>query len=193
MPTTTKRTTVCSDMAREDSQLLMEDMRVFIIVKSQLVPCVGKAITYQGLNRVTIMETGAHETLVKEPQKVKLTPRLKDYGREMVTQGLKPSRIRNGMARRFGFTESGLPTLRQVQWFVSSYSKKNLHRNDDYGEILSQIHQLAYGSTVSDTNPFSFVGLTTKRLLLNAARDPESFVFHMDTTFKLNQVGYPVI
>ncbi|KAF1787025.1 hypothetical protein GQ600_21431 [Phytophthora cactorum] len=31
--------TVCSDMAREDSQLLMEDMKVFIIVKSQLVPC----------------------------------------------------------------------------------------------------------------------------------------------------------
>ncbi|KAF1794311.1 hypothetical protein GQ600_4777 [Phytophthora cactorum] len=26
--------TVCSDMAREDSQLLMEDMKVFIIVKS---------------------------------------------------------------------------------------------------------------------------------------------------------------
>ncbi|KAG3048130.1 hypothetical protein PC121_g19660 [Phytophthora cactorum] len=31
--------TVCSDMAREDSQLLMEDMKVFIVVKSQLVPC----------------------------------------------------------------------------------------------------------------------------------------------------------
>ncbi|ETP27147.1 hypothetical protein F441_00313, partial [Phytophthora nicotianae CJ01A1] len=161
------------------------------------------------------METGAHETLVKEPQKVKLTPRLKDYGRDMVTQGFKPSRIRNGMARRFGLTGSELPTLRQVQWFVSSYSKKNLHRNDDYDEILSQIDQLAYGPTVSDTNPFSFgwkrdgrgkpdvgngsdekpflVGLTTKRLLLNAARDPEAFVFHMDATFKLNQVGYPVI
>ncbi|KUF94256.1 hypothetical protein AM588_10007370 [Phytophthora nicotianae] len=33
MPTTTKWTTVYSDMAREDSQLLMEDMKVFIIVK----------------------------------------------------------------------------------------------------------------------------------------------------------------
>ncbi|ETL45209.1 hypothetical protein L916_04641 [Phytophthora nicotianae] len=60
------------------------------------------------------------------------------------------------MARRFGLTESELPTLRQVQWFVSSYSKKNLHRNDDYDEILSQSDQLAYGPTVSDTNPFSF-------------------------------------
>ncbi|ETP21745.1 hypothetical protein F441_04804 [Phytophthora nicotianae CJ01A1] len=132
MPTTTKWTTVCSDMAREDSQLLIEDMKVIIIVKSQLVPCV--VLTCQGLNRVTITETAAHETLVKEPQKVKLTPRLKDYGREM----------------------SELPTLRQVQLFVSSYSKKNLHRNDDYDEILSQIDQLAYGPTVSDTNPFLF-------------------------------------
>ncbi|KAF1785792.1 hypothetical protein GQ600_20938 [Phytophthora cactorum] len=37
--------TVCSDMAREDSQLLMEDMKVFIIVKSQLVPCSVCALT----------------------------------------------------------------------------------------------------------------------------------------------------
>ncbi|ETP43448.1 hypothetical protein F442_09797 [Phytophthora nicotianae P10297] len=27
-------------MAREDSQLLVEDMKVFIIVRSQLAPCV---------------------------------------------------------------------------------------------------------------------------------------------------------
>ncbi|ETO80216.1 hypothetical protein F444_05216 [Phytophthora nicotianae P1976] len=214
MPKTTKWTTVCSDMAREDSQLLMEDIKVFIIVKSQLVPCVcaltkphkmryqllrcspetckaaapynaclwkGKVFTCQGLSRVTIMEAGAHETLVKEPQKVKLTPRLKDYGREMVTQGLKPSQIHNGL------TESELPTLRQVQWFVSSYSKKNLHRNDDYAEILSQIDQLAYGPTVSDTNPFSFGWKRDDR------GKPDSFVFRMDVTFKLNQVGYPVI
>ncbi|ETL97065.1 hypothetical protein L917_05577, partial [Phytophthora nicotianae] len=70
-----------------------------------------------------------------------MTPRLKDYDRKMVTQRLKPARIRNGMARRFGLTEMEMPTLRQVQWFVSSYSKKNLHRNDDYDEILSQLEQ----------------------------------------------------
>ncbi|ETM99062.1 hypothetical protein PPTG_24489 [Phytophthora nicotianae INRA-310] len=38
-------TTVCSDMARVDSQLLMENMKVFIVVKSQLVPCVVCALT----------------------------------------------------------------------------------------------------------------------------------------------------
>ncbi|ETL28103.1 hypothetical protein L916_18478 [Phytophthora nicotianae] len=37
-----------------------------------------------------------------------------------------------------------MSTLRQVQWVVSSYSKKNLHRNDDYDEILGQIDWLIF-------------------------------------------------
>ncbi|KAG2896327.1 hypothetical protein PC129_g12155 [Phytophthora cactorum] len=182
--------TVCSDMAREDSQLLMEDMKVFIIVKSHLVPCsvcdltrphkmryqllrcssetckaatpydacqwLGNKLACQELNRVTIAESGIHKTLVREPRQSQLTPRLKDYGREMATQGLKPARIRVGMARRFGLSEAEMPTLRQVQWFISHYSKKTLHRNDDHDEILVQIDQLAYGPQVSDTSPFSF-------------------------------------
>ncbi|KAG3157676.1 hypothetical protein PC128_g21629 [Phytophthora cactorum] len=132
----------------------------------------------------------------------------------MATQGQKPARIRMGMARRSGLSEAEMPTLRQVQWFISHYTKKTLHRNDDHDEILDQIDQLAHGPQVSDTSPFFWgwehdlggkpnvgngsdekpflVGLTTKRLLLNAARDPGTFVFHMDTTFKLNQVVYPV-
>ncbi|ETM35548.1 hypothetical protein L914_17574 [Phytophthora nicotianae] len=119
------------------------------------------------------------------------------------------------MARRFGLTETEMPTLRRVQWFVSSYSKNHQHRNDDYDKILGQIDQLAYGPIVSVMTPFLFgwkreargksdvgngsdvnpflVGLPTKWLLPNSTRDPESFVFHMDATFKLNQVGYPVI
>lgn len=43
----------------------------------------------------------------------------------------------------------------------------------------------------SDTKPF-LVGVTTKWLLRRLDRDPDDFVFHMDATFKLNQVGYPV-
>ncbi|GMF65847.1 unnamed protein product [Phytophthora fragariaefolia] len=86
-----------------------------------------------------------------------MTPRLKDYGREMTAQGLKPARIHRGMARTFGLSESEMPTLRQVQWFVSSYTKKSpLHWNDDYDDILDQIDQLANGHGISDTQPFSF-------------------------------------
>ncbi|KAG3075644.1 hypothetical protein PC121_g7953 [Phytophthora cactorum] len=163
--------TVRSDMAREDSQLLMEDMKVFIIVKSPLVPrsvcaltrphkmqyqllrrssetckaatpydaCqwLGKELTCQELNRVTITESGNHETFVREPRQPQVTPRLKDYGREMASQGLRPARIRMNITR-------------------SPYTKKTLHQNDDHDEILGQIEQLAYGPEVSDTSPFSF-------------------------------------
>ncbi|ETI45593.1 hypothetical protein F443_09890 [Phytophthora nicotianae P1569] len=116
--------------------------------------CPWKGLTCQSVDRVTVMETDNYETLVREPQKAKLTPRLEDYGREMATQGLKPVRIRNEMARRFGLAEAEIPILRQVQWLVSSYSKKNMHRNDDHDEILDQIDQLPYGLTVSDTSHF---------------------------------------
>ncbi|KAG2785863.1 hypothetical protein Pcac1_g4761 [Phytophthora cactorum] len=74
----------------------------------------------------------------------------------MASQGLRPAQIRVGMARRFGLSEAEMPTLRQVQWFISHYTKKTLHRNDDH-EILDQIEQLAYGPEVSDTSPFSNV------------------------------------
>ncbi|EGZ25565.1 hypothetical protein PHYSODRAFT_478379, partial [Phytophthora sojae] len=118
----------------------------------------------------------------------------RDYGREMGAQGLKQARIRVAMARRFVVAVTEMPTLRQVQWFID---------------------QLEFGPATTDTQPFSFgwdrdgkgkpdlrnghdedpvfVGLTTKALLRNAARDPNSFVFHMDGTFQLNQVAYPVI
>ncbi|POM68192.1 Hypothetical protein PHPALM_15676 [Phytophthora palmivora] len=150
------------------------------------------------------METGSHETLVREPRKAKLPPRLKDYGRELATEGLKPARIRKSMARRYGLSEAEMPSC------ASNFTKRNLHHNDDYAEILAQIEELGYGPGVSDTQPFSFgwerdahgkpnvgqgsdekpflVGLTTKRLLLNAARDPATFVFHMDATFKLTKL-----
>ncbi|KAG2759719.1 hypothetical protein PC129_g19504 [Phytophthora cactorum] len=44
----------------------------------------------------------------------------------------------------------------------------------------------------SDARPF-LVGMTTKALLRNAARDPSTFFLHLDATFKLNSVGYPVL
>ncbi|KAG2973960.1 hypothetical protein PC121_g9179 [Phytophthora cactorum] len=109
----------------------------------------------------------------------------------MASQGLRPAQIRVGMARRFGLSEAEMPTLRQVQWFISHYTKKTLHRNDDH-EILDQIEQLAYGPEVSDTSPFSNVTSVGSQMSATA-RDPALFVFHMNTTFKLNHVAYPAI
>ncbi|KAF4320036.1 hypothetical protein BBO99_00005967 [Phytophthora kernoviae] len=111
----------------------------------------------------------------------------------MATQGLKPARIRMGMARHFGLTETELPSLRKVQWFISNFTKMQLHRSDYFDEIFDQIDQLMYSSAIPDTQPFTFgwqhdvhgkpdvgnvsdekpfqVGLASKWLLLYASRD----------------------
>ncbi|EGZ06877.1 hypothetical protein PHYSODRAFT_379541, partial [Phytophthora sojae] len=44
----------------------------------------------------------------------------------------------------------------------------------------------------SDEEPF-VVGITTRALLTRLDRDPSTFIFHIDTTFKLSQVGYSVL
>ncbi|GMF43447.1 unnamed protein product [Phytophthora fragariaefolia] len=44
----------------------------------------------------------------------------------------------------------------------------------------------------SDANPF-VVGISTKKLLREADRDPNSFLLHLDATYKLTHVGYPVV
>ncbi|ETN08661.1 hypothetical protein PPTG_11517 [Phytophthora nicotianae INRA-310] len=44
----------------------------------------------------------------------------------------------------------------------------------------------------SDDRPF-VVGVTTKPLLRSANRDPASVILHVDATFQLDQVSYPVI
>ncbi|ETN07728.1 hypothetical protein PPTG_13055 [Phytophthora nicotianae INRA-310] len=46
--------------------------------------------------------------------------------------------------------------------------------------------------TGSDGKPF-VVGVTSKRLLSRLDRPVESFVFHVDATFKVAQVEYPVL
>ncbi|OWZ11619.1 hypothetical protein PHMEG_00015330 [Phytophthora megakarya] len=57
-------------------------------------------------------------------------------------------------------------------------------------------HQDADGKPIvgngSDTNPF-VVGVSTKKLLRQADRDPATFILHLDATYKLTQAGYPVI
>ncbi|OWZ15643.1 hypothetical protein PHMEG_00010681 [Phytophthora megakarya] len=44
----------------------------------------------------------------------------------------------------------------------------------------------------SDAHSF-VVGVTTKKLLHQADRDPASFILHVDATYKLTQTGYPII
>jgi hypothetical protein len=66
--------------------------------------------------------------------------------------------------------------------------------------MLRRFHSHLCGKTTQrpivgngcDGNPF-VVGVSTKKLLRQADRDPSTFVLHINATYKLTQVGYPVV
>jgi hypothetical protein len=80
--------------------------------------------------------------------------------------------------------------------------------------MLVMIQESRFDTSTGDTNYFSFgytivdgvpqigfggdsgvfkVGVTTKRLLLKMNRNPATFVFHWDATYKINSLAYPVL
>jgi hypothetical protein len=115
---------------------------------------------------------------------------------------------------RFALNQESLSSLQAVQRFVNYFSRSRLRNNDFIDEAQSEIWEAGFSGQEADDAPFTFswrltpdgkpwvgkgtdadplqVGITTKNLLRNAARDPASFVMHMDATFKLSQAWYPV-
>ncbi|RLN87955.1 hypothetical protein BBJ28_00025550, partial [Nothophytophthora sp. Chile5] len=177
-------------------------------------PWLGKVLICQVARIAAVSEADKHITVATASRKMKLTEPQKEFAREMAKHGMKPAHVRNAMRSKFRLDDDDLPTLRQVQNFVNHFSKSKLGANDRCIEINTEIRSMAYCGTEADAQSFSFaweedadghplmgngsddrpflVGLTTKRLLRRMDRDPSTFVFHMDATFKLNQVGYPV-
>ncbi|GMF35395.1 unnamed protein product [Phytophthora fragariaefolia] len=111
-----------------------------------------------------------------------MTNILNDFAKCRAEDGMKPARICHAMIARFDLDENSLPSLSQVQAYVHYYTKTKLHRHDTYNKIAEQVK----GLKGSDDDPFLV-------LLRNFNHDPSTFVFHMDATFKLNQVDYPVL
>ncbi|KAE9314139.1 hypothetical protein PF001_g8412 [Phytophthora fragariae] len=178
-------------------------------------PWRGKTLHCEKLHTVDIFETGKHLTEIRAPTQPRLSAEMKDFARTMTAQGLTPVRIRNGIMRGFNLAPEDLPALAKVQRFCQHYASSKLGSNDYLKEMRKLVQDAAFNSEMdelesftftqdidagglpvvgngSDQNPF-VVGITTKRLLMRASRDATSFILHVDATFKLNQLGYPVI
>eukprot|EP00644_Phytophthora_capsici_P013333 jgi/Phyca11/115921/e_gw1.29.459.1 len=143
---------------------------------------------------VSIFRVGEHVTAARSPGRKRLTPSQKAYVQELTLHHLRPMRIRHAMSRRFETVLQDLPSLSTVQNFVQHYSRTSLARNDrpfTYAWDLDADGKPVVGNG-SDERPF-VVGLTTKTLMLRLMRPPDSFVLHVDATYKLNYRGYPVI
>ncbi|KAE9073902.1 hypothetical protein PF010_g24891 [Phytophthora fragariae] len=118
------------------------------------------------------------------------------------------------MSRRFETVLQDLPSLSTVQNFVQHYSRTHLTCNDRVDDLRKWIHGRAFTGREDLAQPFTYawdldadgkpvvgngseerpfvVGLTTKTLMLRLMRPPESFVLHVDATYKLIYRWYPV-
>ncbi|ETP09484.1 hypothetical protein F441_14648, partial [Phytophthora nicotianae CJ01A1] len=178
-------------------------------------PWRGKILTCERSNIMAVYELNEHFSNVVEPRKKVMPPPQKEFCKEMAEQGLKPGHIRNAMKIKMQLSEDTAPTLKMVQNLVNYYSRTKLGNNDRHDKITQLVRDAAFtgrgehaqafmfgwdldvdGKPVvgngSDNNPF-LVGITSKTLLVRLGRDPGTYILHVDATFKLNQVSYPVL
>ncbi|RLN26795.1 hypothetical protein BBJ28_00025398, partial [Nothophytophthora sp. Chile5] len=231
----------------EDAALLLQTMKAWKTVKSELMSCTAcssgvppsmrykllrccckhckattpyvqcpwrmKVLVCQQSGAIDIHELGEHYSIARSPSPLLITPRQRAFIKELARENLMPQRIRHALARTFDLSPAALPPLRTVQNIVHHYRRTRQGGNDKHKQIVEAIRRSAYSGREDEHDTFTFtndydegslpivssearpflVGMTTKALLRNAVRDPGTFVLHLDATFKLNSVGYPVL
>jgi len=240
---------LCSGVSSEDAALLLQGMKTWKTVKSQLMSCTAcssgtphsmrykvlrcackhctdavpylvcpwwlKVLVCQETDVVDMHELGEHHSRARTPSKLCITPQQRDFIKELARENLMPLRIRHALGRKFDHRPAALPSLCSVQNIVHHFRRTRLGGNDKRKAIVEAVRASAFSGREGDHDAFTFtsaydtsglpeigngadarpflVGMTTKALLRNAARDVSTFVLHLDATFKLNSVGYPVL
>ncbi|GMF15404.1 unnamed protein product [Phytophthora fragariaefolia] len=155
----------------------------------------------------------SHIESCMSPRRNGLNFQQKDFCRQMAASGHRPMRILVNMTTQFSTGDS--PSLRSVQNFCNNYLRSKCDNHDYYFEIAEKIQRQCFTGLEGDFSPFTFgwdfdvhgklvvgdgsnqqpflVGITTKTMLRRMDRPPSSFIFHMDATYKLNQVNFPIL
>ncbi|OWZ14681.1 hypothetical protein PHMEG_00011800 [Phytophthora megakarya] len=165
-------------------------------------PWRGKLETCDELKIVTLAEIGAHITQVRSPQSPRLT------AKSLQSKELNLSRIRIGMMRRFDLHYRSCQlfndmwgTIRDATLVLTTSTILLRTKLKPLPTLAARKTTFGWRETVdgmphvgkgTDEDPF-ILSITSKRLLQSAARDPSTFVLHVDTTFKLNSSYYPVV
>lgn len=175
----------------------------------------AKVLTCESTNCVTIATVGEHVSGIASPKTGALNNQQRLFCQEMAMEGLRPVRIRNSIRRKFTLGTDAMPSLRVIQNFVNYYSRKHMDHTDNYEDIRELIQKQSFSGSEESATPFTFawdydsdgkpvvgdgsdgdpfiVGMSSKAMMKRLARPPESFILHLDATFKLNQVDYPVV
>ncbi|KAE8979313.1 hypothetical protein PR003_g25784 [Phytophthora rubi] len=175
----------------------------------------GKIVTCLETEHVSIFEFGDHNALAFAPRRKKLTTTQKAFCRELAENHLRPMRIRHALSRKFGTPLEELAPLKTVHNFVNHYGRIKMENHDRVDELRAWIHEHAFNGSELMTQPFTFgwemdnagkpvigngsderpfiIGLSTKALMLRLLVPTDSFIFHLDATYKMNQCDYPVL
>ncbi|KAE8968998.1 hypothetical protein PR001_g27628 [Phytophthora rubi] len=175
----------------------------------------GKMVTCLDSEHVSIFEFGEHSSATASPGRKKLSLAQKAFCRDLAQNHIRPMRIRHALSRKFATPLEDLPPIKTVQNFVNHYGRTQMENHDHLQELTAWIRGHAYNGSETMTEPFTFawemdnaglpivgngsdqkpflVGITTKALMLRLMVLPESFILHLDGTYKTNQLDYPVM
>ncbi|ETP11504.1 hypothetical protein F441_12980 [Phytophthora nicotianae CJ01A1] len=178
-------------------------------------PWRAKVLVCQEAKTVTISELEKHFTAANPRRKPSITRAQRTFIHDMTRENLTPLRILHAMSRKFSLSLQDLPELRKVQNCVSHFRRTKLGGNDRFSNVAEHFAAASFTGSEAENEAFTFtretdisgkcvvgdgsddrpfvVGVTTKSLLRSANRDPASVILHVDATFQLDQVSYPVI
>ncbi|OWZ11194.1 hypothetical protein PHMEG_00015820 [Phytophthora megakarya] len=170
-------------MPQHDPELLLQSFILFKVSKSNLRPCNvcseltahnkrsqllswicataspysrcpwrGKLETCEELKIVTLVRTSRKCA----PQTPRLTASMKAFARELAIRGLNPSRIQNGITRRFDVDMRTLPKLSTVQRYGGNNKKRHLGFNDFNDLVEAKVKAAAYIGSEEDNVLFGW-------------------------------------
>ncbi|KAH9103375.1 hypothetical protein AeMF1_020278 [Aphanomyces euteiches] len=152
--------------------------------------------------------TGEYADCVLPTQKL-MTKVLRAEADGMFKDGFTPSQARSKMKSSVSVAQ--LPTLKHFQ---NRYRHNKMLENNCPTKMATLLMEKCFACDVEETKYFSFgydvangypdvgyggdsgpfmVGVTTKALLHQMNRDPSTFIFHWDATYKINSKAFPVL
>ncbi|KAF0724053.1 hypothetical protein Ae201684P_019214 [Aphanomyces euteiches] len=141
-----------------------------------------------------------------------LTKVVKAEAEKLFVMGATPSQALGKLSKMV--PEANMPKLKKLQNCYRYFRNQSMNENNSTSQMVSQLlrRRFQHGLAVNEAFTFGYeiingqpsigfggtedpfmVGITTKSLLSQLDRDPSSFLFHWDATYKLNVKAYPVL
>ncbi|KAG2818336.1 hypothetical protein PC111_g12344 [Phytophthora cactorum] len=170
------------------------------VTTTAVCPWRARVMTCQQTLLVTIEEAYAHATPARSARKPVLTHAMKTVVMDWAAQGLKPKRIWNALVQRFDLNDTSTSTLVTVQRFVHHHVAERLGGSDLRDTVRRKVQETFFTGQEEETAAFTFtrrtnvngnavvgngsnadpfvIGVSAKKLLRRADRDPASFILH---------------